>query len=339
LKFRYLKGVIFFCLTWALSFPAQAQEIHRTKGHGLDFYNQILAQNPQDRCKRSLSHYILGVYYEGLGDLEEAVNQYHFALADDPQSSLLHLNLAAVYIQKDKPEQAVGELKQSIRLAPETVQPRVLLALVYASQNKSDLAEAEYVQALENAAKVEPGNADLYKGLGALYLQQKKIKQAEVVFKLAAKLSPLDPETHFYLGDVYYELNDYPLAEKELKAAIKIKPDYHEALNFLGYFYLEQDKSVEAGGELIRRALALDPDNGAYTDSLGWFYYKKGNFKEALRYIGKAASLLSDPEIYDHLGDVYLKLGDSSSAKINWEKSLKLDPQNDKVKAKFKNAP
>ena len=86
---------------------------------------------------------------------------------------------------------------------------------------------------------------------------------------------------------------------------------------------------------MIKRALVSEPENGAYLDSLGWFYYKKGNSQEALNYLEKAASFLTDPVIYDHLGDVFLKLGNAASAKINWEKSLKLDTQNVKVKAKL----
>lgn len=317
MKFKYLNSVICFCLTLASSvLSAQAQDTHKED-------------------TRSLSHYISGVYCEGLGDLEGAIQEYRKALETDPGSSLLHLNLASVFIQKDNSAQAEEELKQSIRLAPEAVQPHALLALVYASRNKADLAAAEYILALENATKAEPKNIDIYKGLGAIYLQQKKLKEAESIFKLIVNLAPADFQARFYLASIYYNLEDYPSVEKELKNAVKLKPDYHEALNFLGYFYLEQDKNIDQAGLLIKQALAFEPENGAYLDSLGWFYYKKGKFKEAVTHLERAASFLSDPVIYDHLGDVYLKLGNTDSAKLNWEKSLKLDAQSVKVKAKL----
>lgn len=317
MKFKYLNGVIFFCLTLAFSvLPAQA----------LDAYKEDI---------QSLSHYIVGVYHESLGDIEEAVVDYQKALVTDPKSSLLHLNLASVFIQKNNPVSAIKELEQSISLAPEAVQPHVLLALVYAAQDKADLASQEYVLALENASKIEPKNIDIYQGLGIIYLQQKKLKQAESIFKLIVSMSPADPEAHFYLGSIYYDLENYSSVEKELKRALKLKPDYHEALNFLGYFYLEQDKNIDQAGLLIRRALVFQPENGAYLDSLGWFYYKKGKFKQALDYLEKAASFLTDPVIYEHLGDVFLKLGNADSVKLNWEKALKLDSQSAKVKAKL----
>ncbi len=284
---------------------------------------------------QSLSHYILGVYYEDLGDLDQAIQQYQKALETDPKSSLLHLNLASVFIKKNDPVLAIKELKQSVELAPEAVEPHAILALVYAAQNKQDLAAVEYTLALKNAAKLEPKNIEIYKSLGVIYLQQKKLKEAESIFNLIVGLAPLDPEAHFYLGSIYYDLKDYPSAENELNRALKLKPDYHEALNFLGYSYLELDKNIDQAGKMIKQALVFDPENGAYIDSLGWFYFKKGRFKEALIELGKAASLISDPVVYDHLGDTYFKLGDRNNSKLNWEKSLKLDSEQEKVKAKL----
>ncbi|MCX5694376.1 MAG: tetratricopeptide repeat protein [Candidatus Omnitrophica bacterium] len=329
MKFRCQNSVICFCLTLALSvLSAQAQDTYNPQGNSLAF-------SRQSQDTKSLSHYIVGAYHESLGDFDGALREYRESLETDSESSVLHLGLASVFIQKDNPAEAIKELKQSIALDPEAVQPHALMALIYAAGNKPDSATEEYALALENATKSEPGNIEIYKGLGSVYLQQKKLKQAEGIFKLVINIAPADPEAYYYLGSVYYELKDYSSTEKELKNAIKLKPDYHEALNFLGYFYLEQDKNIDQAGTMIEQALSLGPENGAYLDSLGWFYFKKGKFKEALSYLEKAASFLSDPEIYGHLGDVFFKLGNLDNAKLNWEKSLKLDPQQDAVKAKL----
>jgi len=284
---------------------------------------------------QSLSHYILGVYYEDLGDLDQAIQQYKKALEADPQSSLLHLNLASVFIKKNDPVLAIEELKKSVELAPEAVEPHAILALVYAAQGNKDLATQEYALALKNAANLEPKNIEIYKSLGVIYLQQKKLKEAESIFNLIIGLAPLDAEAHFYLGSIYYDLKNYPSAEIELSSALKLKPDYHEALNFLGYAYLELDKHIDQAGKMIKQALVFDPENGAYIDSLGWFYFKKGRFKEALVELESAASLINDPVVYDHLGDTFIKLGDRNNAKLNWEKSLKLDSEQEKIKAKL----
>jgi Tfp pilus assembly protein PilF len=284
---------------------------------------------------QGLSHYIMALYCDDLGDIDRAIQEYRKAIEAGAQSYLLHLNLASAFIKKNDIPSAILALKQSISLAPDAVEPHAILALIYTTQNKVELATQEYALALKNASQLEPENVDIYKSLGMLYLQQRKLKEAEGIFKLIAGLSPLDEQAHFYLGSTYYNLEDYPSVEKELKSAVKLKPDYHEALNFLGYFYLEQDRDINKAGNLIKKALSFDPENGAYIDSLGWFYFKKGRFKEALSQLEKAASFLSDPVIYEHLGDVFMKLGNRDNAKLNWEKSLKLDSAQEQVKEKL----
>ncbi len=86
---------------------------------------------------------------------------------------------------------------------------------------------------------------------------------------------------------------------------------------------------------MVKKALSMQPDNGAYVDSLGWLHFKQGNTGVAIKELEKAASLMEDPVIYDHLGDAYFKLKDNENAKSNWQKSLKLDPNQDKIKEKI----
>jgi len=330
MNLKYFGSAICFCLTLAL---------------GVSFVQALETDKPEDEVGltkeniRGLSHYIVGVYSEDIGELDRAIAEYKKALALDPESSLLHLNLASVFIKKNDASSAISHLKQAIRIAPLSVEPHAILALLYATQNQEGLAAQEYTIALKNAARLEPKNTAIYKSLGVVYLQQKKLKEAESIFKLVNGLSPDDEENHFYLASIYFELKDFSGVEKELKAALKLKPDYHEAMNFLGYFYLEQDKNIKQAGELISKALEIEPENGAYVDSLGWYYFKTGKFNQALVELEKAASLIIDPEIYDHLGEVFLKLGNIDQAKINWEKSLKLDPTQDKIKTKLQNLP
>jgi Tfp pilus assembly protein PilF len=157
-RVKYRNRVIYFCLTLALAvLPAQA----------LDISNEDT---------RSLSHYIMGLYYEDLGDIDGSIEEYQEALVADPESSLLHLNLASSFIKKNDVVKAIEQLKQASNLAPEAVEPHLVLALVYAAQNNPDLATSEYTLALTNATKLDPKNIELYKSLSVIYLQQNKRK-------------------------------------------------------------------------------------------------------------------------------------------------------------------
>ena len=283
----------------------------------------------------ALSHYITGVMYEDLGDIDTAIEEFKKALKEDQETSAIHFHLAESFIKKNDTPKAIEELKLAISLGPEAIEPHAILALLYFSQDKIDLATNEYEIALKGAAKLNPKNIDIYRSLGQIYLQQKKFKEAENTYRLIIDLSGRDAQAHFYLGSIYNELKNNALAEKEVKRALKLKPDYPEALNFLGYLYVEENKNLEQAGAMIKKALKIEPNNGAYIDSLGWLYFKKNKFKEAVKELEKASALLEDPVIYDHLGDAYFKISDVANAKLNWQKSLKLDPKQEKVKEKL----
>lgn len=286
--------------------------------------------NPQ-----ALSHYIMGVLCDDLGDVESAIKEYRKALLTDNEAMAIRLNLAISLIRKNELPEAEKELRRLIKLYPKAIEPHVVLAILYSAQDKVDLAMSEYESALKEAANLNPKDIDIYRGLGSLYLKQKKLKEAENVYRIISALSPADPQAHFYLAVVYDELKKPDLCEEELNKTLKLSPEDPEALNYLGYKYAEWNKNLNQAERLIKKALSLEPDNGAYIDSLGWVYFKKASFKQAKYFLEKAASLLEDPVIYDHLGDVYFKLREIEKAKSSWQKSWQLDPKQDSVKNKI----
>ncbi len=295
----------------------------------------------QDACaldKRlsfSLSHFIMGGYFERRGESDASIREYKKALRFDYKNPVIHLNLGLDYLKKNDFPNAINELSLAVKFNPEAVEPHAILALLYFSQDKNELATQEYEIALKNASKLEPKNVDILKSLGAVYLRQKKLKEAESTFTMILGLSPDDSESHFYLANIYDEQKDRPRAIGELKKALEIKYDYPEALNYLGYIYVESNQRLDEAGKMIRRAVEMDPENGAYVDSLGWLYFKQGEPEEALKVLKKASTLLEDPVILDHLGDAYFALKDLENAKKNWQASWKLDPSQSKVREKL----
>jgi tetratricopeptide (TPR) repeat protein len=91
--------------------------------------------------------------------------------------------------------------------------------------------------------------------------------------------------------------------------------------------YAERGTNLPEAIQLIQQALALEPENGYFIDSLGWAYYQQGRYPEALRELKRAVSLAKeDPVLFEHLGDAYLKNNLTNEAIEAWEKSLKADP-------------
>jgi tetratricopeptide (TPR) repeat protein len=86
------------------------------------------------------------------------------------------------------------------------------------------------------------------------------------------------------------------------------------------------DRNVRVTDALnyIKQAIDLDPNNGAYLDSLGWAYYRTGDLPKAEEYLRRAVEQTSkDPTVHDHLGDVYFKQGNLKDAITQWQISLR----------------
>ncbi len=287
------------------------------------------------RASSALSRYIMAGIYEKQGDIDLAVQEYKKALKIDDKNPVVHLSLAAAYIKQKQIPQAIEEINRSIALEPEAVEPHAILALLYFSQENLSEAGKEYEKALQNAAKLEPKNTSIIKSLGTLYLQQKNYKSAEETFRAIIGIAPGDVEAHFYLANILDEQKKRDAAVEELKKVLELKPDYHQALNYLGYLYVEENRNLGEAEKMIRKALEAEPENGAYIDSLGWLFFKQGKIKEAVKELEKAAGLLEDPVIFEHLGDSYFKMHDLVKARENWEKSLKINPEKTEVKKKI----
>jgi tetratricopeptide (TPR) repeat protein len=127
---------------------------------------------------------------------------------------------------------------------------------------------------------------------------------------------------YFNLGVACDKLNKKDEMEADLKKAIALDSSNHLALNYLGYSYLLADKNIKEALSLIEKANKLDPDNGAYIDSLGWAYYKLGKYNAAKKLLERAVQIEDDPEVMEHLGFLYYSIHDYTKAILWWSKSL-----------------
>jgi tetratricopeptide (TPR) repeat protein len=104
-------------------------------------------------------------------------------------------------------------------------------------------------------------------------------------------------------------------------------------LNALGYTMADHDIDLGKSESLIRKSLAVMPDNPAVLDSLGWVRFKRGDSKTAVEYLAHAYSLAHDPEIAAHWGEALWKSGKPQEARKVWAAALARDPDSDPLKA------
>ena len=97
-----------------------------------------------------------------------------------------------------------------------------------------------------------------------------------------------------------------------------------------------RSENLDEALEMSKRAVGMEPQNAAYLDTLGWIYFKKGDFNAALEYIQQSVDTGdASAEVYEHLGDVYEALGDMSKAREWWEKAFELDPERTHLNDQF----
>jgi tetratricopeptide (TPR) repeat protein len=127
-----------------------------------------------------------------------------------------------------------------------------------------------------------------------------------------------------------------PEAEEWLQQVLDEFPDDPGASNDLGYLWADQGVHLQRALKMIRLAVAAEPDNAAYRDSLGWIYYHTGRYAEAVAELQKAAAKEPAAEVLDHLGDAQLKAGHRDQAVDAWQRAARAfrkDKEEQKAKA------
>ncbi|MGY6411591.1 MAG: tetratricopeptide repeat protein [Alkalilacustris sp.] len=195
--------------------------------------------------------------------------------------------------------------------------------------------EADAAQrVLEALADSHPQFAIVHITLGDLLRRERQFDAASRAYDTAMDLlGPPQPQhwsLHFSRAITHEREGRWPEAEADFRKALELNPDQPHVLNYLGYSLVERRENLDEALDMIRRAVAAQPNSGHIVDSLGWAYYRLGRFDEALEHMERAVELLpTDPILNDHLGDVFWALGRKREARFQWERALSLGPAED----------
>jgi predicted Zn-dependent protease len=145
---------------------------------------------------------------------------------------------------------------------------------------------------------------------------------------------PAAKAARFLLGAAYERTGKREEAVAEFRRLLGADPEYHAALNYLGYMFAERGEHLDEARKLVERAVALEPDNGAYVDSLGWVYFRLGLLEDARATLERATRLeITDGTVEEHLGDVYGALGQPERASAAYRRAIALEQTGDPAKA------
>ncbi|MDR1695996.1 MAG: tetratricopeptide repeat protein [Endomicrobium sp.] len=271
----------------------------------------------------------LGKCYFDKGDYPSAEKIFlktKKALGSDITSSYW---LGVAYEKSGKIDKAAAEF-EDVYKKEKGIEILARLGYYYSLLKDYSKADREFKSALDE----EPFNHELLYLRALNYMDWERYDNAVRYFIKTIELKPDFADAYFFLGSAHEKNGHFDNAEKAFLQALEIDPDHTRALNYLGYMYADRDIKHEEAERYLTRALTLEPQNGAYQDSLGWLYYRQGKYESAAQVLLSASTLTRDPLVYDHLGDVYVALGRIGDAWVAY--ALSYDIKADKnVKKKL----
>lgn len=276
-----------------------------------------------ERSNRALFLERLGNIYKETGRPQQALDTFHKMVDLGGDEGVRgYQEIIDIYRDQKQWSDASRTAEEAAKKYPGDKQIKLMLALQLADDGKGD----QGVQIAKGLLKGNPEDRDTYIFLSNIYGRLKRWKEAEDALMEADKLATRPEEkayVQFALGALYERQKKYDQAEAAFRQVLKQDPSNVMTLNYLGYMMADHGLHLEEALGMIKRAVELDPQNAAYLDSLGWVYFKLGNYDEAEDNLRRAVEKQpNDPTIQDHLGELYAKTGKLKLATVHWERAL-----------------
>jgi len=271
---------------------------------------------------------------EGANRTEDAAELYRLALKANPaQAAPVYRALGGLLMGAELYAEAAAVYREAIDkplLQSSKVDYLYRLAIVLELSGETDPA----LEALAEASKLLPREIpDLVFREAWIYYHAHRSKKAAEKFEAFIAKYPdaglLTKQAKFSLSAVYVQLGELKRGEEILEKYLADNPEDIGVNNDLGYLYADQGKNLKKARTMIQKAVDAEPENAAYLDSLGWVLFKLGEHKEAITWLVKATQLETgnDATIWEHLGDCYGAIKETSDATKAWEKALELVKQ------------
>ena len=241
---------------------------------------------------------LLGEQYEKFGFADAAMESYRAIPKQSPYYVNAQVQVAQLLVNMEKHDEAIALLVRLRDAFPESRVAAVALASLYRIREHYDEAIAVYSSIIDSIETPLMGDWMVYYGRAVSYERSDRWLEAEADLQTALRLS-----------------NEHPLV-----------------LNYLGYSWVDQGERLDVALEMLQKATRNRPQNGFIVDSLGWAYYKLGDFDQATLYLERAVELEpGDPIINDHLGDSFWRSGRKLEARFQWRRALLLEPEEEEI--------
>src|SRR3954452_2732037 len=286
--------------------------------------------------------YGIGATLTRRGGEDLALVYLQLALFLQPNHSMALLSLADLYESVKKPQMAIRVYERVPASSPLKKNAQIQLAT---NLDAADRGE-EAIKILKDVTSEDPKDIEAIMALGNIERGRKKFADCATTYSKAIDVMPGVTDkntwvTYYYRGICEERSKQWSKAEADMRKALDLQPEQPHVLNYLGYSWIDQGINLDDGMKMIKRAVEQRPDDGYIVDSLGWAYFRIGNFEDAVKNLERAIDLKpEDPTINDHLGDAYWRIGRTLEAKFQWAHARDLKPEAEelpKIESKIAN--
>jgi tetratricopeptide (TPR) repeat protein len=299
-----------------------------------------LVDSPQTGAAEAL--YGIGATLTRRGGEDLALVYLQLALYLAPNHPLALLSLADLYESVKKPAMAIKIYERMPASSPLKRNAQIQLATNLDAADRGD----EAIKILKTVTTEDPKDLEAIMALGNIERGRKKFSDCVQTYSQGIDALPESSDKanavyYYYRGICEERSKQWNKAEADMRKALELQPEQPHVLNYLGYSWIDQGVNLDEGMKMIKRAVDQRPDDGYIVDSLGWAYFRIGNYEEAVKNLERAIDLKpEDPTINDHLGDAYWRVGRTLEAKFQWAHARDLKPEPEdlpKIEAKIDN--
>jgi len=286
--------------------------------------------------------YGIGATLTRRGGEDLALVYLQLALYLAPNHPLALLSLADLYESVKKPAMAIKIYERMPASSPLKRNAQIQLATNLDAADRGD----EAIKILKTVTTEDPRDLEAIMALGNIERGRKKFADCAQTYSLGVDVLPPNNDKansvyYYYRGICEERSKQWSKAEADMRKALELQPEQPHVLNYLGYSWIDQGINLDEGMKMIKRAVDQRPDDGYIVDSLGWAFYRIGNYADAVKNLERAIDLKpEDPTINDHLGDAYWRIGRTLEAKFQWAHARDLKPEPEelpKIEAKIEN--
>ena len=322
------------------------------KQQALDHLRANTRQFPDNRQMGTL----YGRMLIGEGELQTAQNEFRRLVNRFPDVPGLRLSYALVALENDQIALAEEELTRLIEQGHHSDEAHYYLGRIADEENENEQAIGYYrnvekgnyfFPALARASELMAEQGELDEALADIREIRKNNPDQDENFRLleinllldrdhderalqaaneALESFPGNVRIRYARAMLLDSMDKPEQAEADLRTIIEEQPDNAVALNALGYILTTRTDRLDEARDYIERALAIDPENPAILDSMGWVLYLQGNTDEALSYLSRAWEAYADPEVAAHYGEALWQTGEQEQARSIWREGFEQDP-------------